>query len=229
MFTVITNCFGENLFKINNVPKIKAITSVAAPIQMSLKNEGPSISNIFSFDFTSIKLNVGVSFNGKATDTIVDFLISPIKLNNFQWSIWTGYHLYDYFGSFREHDFLAGSYVLFYPIKNLWLKLDNGSILKTTDFYNTEITNILFKASYFLGFSVIWDINDIFRTYVEARSLSTFDYPLMGTPFFSLGVEARCTPKITIGIDYTVKMIDMVAVAENISEMLLQIYSRIEL
>ena len=221
--------YSTNYFKIQKSPIIRTEVGVTAPIQVSLKNEGPIFSNILSLDFDSLLLDSGFSVNEKSTDSIIDLLVTPITLQKFKWSLWLGYHLYDYFTSFYENDFLFGSFVIFNPIKSLRIKIDNGSILKLTSFKNNDINNPIFKCSYFLGLSIIWDINHLFRTYAQACSTSTFDYSLFGTPFFTLGFEVNCTNKIVLGTDFQMKLIDMVAVAENISEMLLRFYLRIKL
>ena len=221
--------FAKNYFKVESKPIIRTEASISAPVRPSLKNENPRFSNVLSFDFDSIYCDVGFSFNTKATDTIVDFRITPLNYEKVWWAFWMEYHFYDYFDIFREHDFLTGSYVVLNFFKPVEFKLDTGVFLKLTDFYNPIITNEIPKGSYFLGFSLSWDINKLFKTFFEAKSLSLYDYPPFGTVFFTLGLECNCTDKITIGCDYKTKYIDMGAVAENISEMLLRFYMRFEL
>lgn len=197
------------------------------PIQPSLKNESLSLSSIVYLDFSSIDVNGGFRFSPYSTDSVFNFLVTPLKLNIFELGAGCGYHFYDYFTSFVEHDIILNSHVAFLKDNIFRLQLNMGSFFKATFFKNKIITNNLWTPTIFLSLSFVWNINEHFRFFISASSIDYFDYSVIGTPFFKSGVDLIFSDKLSFGADYTMKFIDMIAVAENISEMLLSIYARV--
>ena len=59
--------------------------------------------------------------------------------------------------------------------------------------------------------------------------MSDFNFSLIGTPFYNLGLDLRLKENLTIGCNYEMQMTDMFAVVENITEMLFIMYMKVSL
>lgn len=221
-------CYGGNNFKILSRPEVCIKTSITAPLQTSLKNETVSFSNIVMLDFSSLYFDIGFSLSDGHTDSVVRSFIKPLSLRWCEFGIGAGYHLYDYFTSFIEQDILSGCYFNFNCCDWLKIQVHSGHILKVTSFRDSSIDKRLVNSSWFVGLSFFFIVNDFFNIYFDFKSTDFYDYPFLGTPFFKLGGEIKCNKNISIGADYTLKMIDMIAVAESPSEMLMTFYGKIK-
>lgn len=218
--------FGKNYFHLEKRPDIKIKSSLLYPTQPSLKNETLSLSNIVAFDFSSIDADVGFRISTDSSDTVLNFLITPLKNDGFELGAGLGYHFYDYFKVFTEQDIIFNSQVAFLKKDIFRFQINLGTFLKATFFRNNIITNNLWKPTAFIGFSFLWNINEHFKWYFSMSSIDYYDYSFLGTPFFKTGLDVIFSKRLSFGLDYTVKLIDMFAVAENISEMILGLYVR---
>lgn len=219
--------FAKNDFKINKRPDVGLKMSFLYPVQPSLKNQTLSLFSIVDLDFSSIDLDAGFRVSTDSTDSVVNFLITPLKFSLFELGLGCGYHFYDYFKVFTEQDIILNSHFAFLKGDIFRLQLNAGAFFKASFFKNQIITNNLWMHTIFLGLSLVWNINEHFRWFLSVSSIDYFDYAMIGTPFFKSGLDINFSHRLSFGADYTVKLIDMVAVAENISEMLLSVYVKV--
>lgn len=226
LFIAVSACYGANDFKIINKPKIELETAFVVPTQSSVRNESPALSNKIKLDFYSIYTDASFYLNINSTDTVLSVMTVPLSYNFFQMGIGVKYHLYDYFESFLENDLLFNQYFAFLYKDILKLQINTGYDIKLTTFKNKSL-NPLFYQTLLFGVDFSWNINDLIQIYLGVNSMSEYDFSLIGTPIYNLGGNFKLKEDLTLGVNYEVKMIDMLAVAETISEMLLKIYMKV--
>ena len=219
-------CYGENDFKILKSPKIEFQTSFTMPIKQSLRNESPAVTNKIKFDFYSINTDASVYLTVNSTDTVLSVMTIPVSYKLFQLGVGFKYHLYHYFNIFYENDFLFNQFFAFLYKDIIRLQINTGYDLKLTEFKN-PIINPVFYQTILLGMDFIWNINKYIQVFVGVNSMSDYDFSLIGTPIYNLGANFKIKDKLSIGVNYETKMIDMVAVAETVSEMLLTVNMKV--
>lgn len=229
LFIFSISCFGLNDFKIIKTPDVDLKTTFTMPIQKSLRNEAPSVSTRIKLDFYSF--NAAASFNVtvNSLDTVLSVLTIPFSFNLFEVGVGAKYHLYDYFDSFLENDFLLNQYFAFLYKDIIRLQINTGYSLKYTLFKFNKFIEPVFYQTIYLGLDFIWNITKYIQLYAGANSMSDYDFSLIGTPFYNLGFNFNLKENLMVGFNYEIKMIDMVAVAETFSEMLLSIYMEVSL
>lgn len=220
-------CYSSNNFKILSKPNIGLKTSIIVPLKTSMKNQTVSFSNIIGLDFSSLYFDVGISFSDGHSDYVFQSFIKPLSLRFFEFGGGIGYHLYDYYSYFLEQDIISGCYFNFNCYKWFKIQIHSGHILKITSFNDSSIDKRLVNSSWFAGIKFNFILNELFNIYLDFKSTDYYDYPFLGTPFFKLGCEIKCTDNFLLGADYTLKIIDMIAVAETPSEMLMTFYGKI--
>ena len=198
------------------------------PVWESMKNQAPFISSVVNLDFGSLYGDGGYNLSNIYSDTVFNFYIKPLAEKHFELDVGIGYHLYDYFTKFFENDFLFKSNLSYVYKDIIRLQLNLGCFGKVTIFKEKSLNNVSYFSAIF-GIDFLWNINKYLKLYLGANTIDYFDYSLIGTPYFDLGLEYKADEKLAIGMGYKIKMIDMIAVAENISEMLLSFYMKVSL
>lgn len=229
MLFIAGNCYGKNNFKISNKPDVDIKMTWAVPVLQSMKNRGPSFSNIVKLDFNSLYGDIGYNLNTDFSDTVLNFFVKPVSTKYFELDIGAGYHLYDYFSTFLEHDFIFRNNLSFVYKDIIRLRVNLGLFYKLTAFKNINIPEPVNYFTGILGIDFFWKINRLLRFSLGVNFVDYFDYSLMGTPYINLGLNCQLKEKLAVGMECKVKMIDNLAVTANISEMLLNLYFKVSL
>ena len=229
MIYAMSYSYGENSFRISKKPEISFRTSITAPIQQSMKNRFPSVSSAIFFDFNSLYGELGFNICIDSSDTVLNLFLKPLAFDRFELGVGLGYHIYDYFSSFLEHDFLFNNYIACLYSDILRVQINFGLFEKVTKFKNLNKARLLCYTTFIFGVNINWNISKYIKLYSGVNSIDYYDYSLFGTPYFSSGIQLSLKDNFNVGIEYKMKLIDMVAVAENISEMLLTFYMKVRL
>lgn len=226
IFIFSINCYGINDFKILKTPKVEYETSYILPVKSSMKNEALAIAKKIKLDFYSINSDVALKISGNSTDTVLSIGAIPFSINFFESGLGIKYHLYDWYDSFLEHDFLLNQYFAFLYKNIVRIQVNTGFDYKIVSFKN-KIINPLYYKTFYLGIDLFWNINKMIQVYASANTMDDFDFSLIGAPIYKIGGNINIRENILVGCNYATKMIDMVAVAENASETLLSLYMRV--
>lgn len=228
VFIVSFSCFGQNDFKILTRPDVNLEMSFYIPTKTSMRNEGPAYGNTIGVDFYSLKADASVYLTKTSADTVLSFFVQPYTSHFFKLGLDSKYHLYDYWDIFVEHDFLFGQYFTFFYKNHFSFTINTGYDLKITCFRNENITSLIYHTV-LIALNFSWNINNFIELYGGASTMGKYDFSLVGTPIYDLGFNFKLKENLTIGFNYEMKMIDMIAVSENISEMMLNLYMRVKL
>ena len=218
-----------NWFTAEN-PEIGIQYGNSIPFNKDLRNPNPSADIIFSADFTELKLDTGFKYQFDQFDLTNRIIYMPTFYDSFQTGIGITHHLYRYSDCFTEND--LATTVRFSWIKGPVFTFENSAgflfkfaFIDSLKYYKPIIYNFAYQFELLCK----WHIYDFSDVWCALNLQDYYDYPLAISPFFKFGADFILDPNLTVGVDYTLKYIDMFFSAVYLNESILRFTVKVTL
>ena len=217
---MLASCFSEAIHWFTpDKPEIQNTFVIPLSLKSDLQNETFGFENYNSFDFKELYLDCGLSLQKEKFNFTTGVYYMPLFFNTFRAGVGLNYHLYRYFDTFTENDIVPSIRFCWCRFDFFSMEFNSGYIIKIADIdamreYKSSINDF----SYFLEFSMKWQLSPVLELYCSAKTIDYFDYPLLGTPFFKAGVDYELTERIKLNADLTFKFVDMITSAVYLNE-----------
>lgn len=211
-----------NLFTCGK-PDISAQWGLSFPAKRDLRNPSPSEDFIIAADFHELKVDSGIKYQCNQLDLTNRILYMPTFFDYFQAGFGFYWHFYRYFDEFTENDLTVTT--RFRWIKGPVFSFEHaiGFLFKytTIDAIN-EFKPLIYNFSYQNEFLFNWHILNCTDLWMALNLQDYFDYPLAISPFFKFGVNYAARQDAILGVDFTLKFIDMFFSAVYLNEAVLR-------
>ncbi len=204
------------------MPSLSAQWGLAFPARRDLRNPTPSEEFIVAADFHELRLDSGIKYQCNQLDLTNRVIYMPTFYNNFQAGLGINWHLYRYIKEFTENDLtLTGR---FRWIKGPVFTFENslGILCKFT---SIDVINsykpVIYNFSYQHELLCNWHLNAT-NLWFALNLQDYFDYPLAISPFFKIGMDYTTKESLVLGLDFTMKFVDMFFSAVYLNEALLR-------
>ena len=193
------------------------------PFRGDERNPAPSEDFILAADFGELKLDSGIKYQCDQLDLTNRVIYMPTFFNVFQAGFGFTWHFYRYFKEFTENDFI-------FTTRFRWIKGPVFSFEAASGFFLKfaaidairKYKPYIFNLSYQNELLCNWHIFNRADIWCAINLQDYFDYPLAISPFVKLGLNFEASPEIVLGMDYTMKFIDMFYSAVYMNESLLR-------
>ena len=210
-------------FFTKGMPTISGQWGLDFPAKRDLRNPSPSEEFILAADFKELRVDTGIKYQCNQLDLTNRIIYMPTFHNCFQAGFGFSWHFYRYFDDFTENDLtVTGRFRLVNrPIFSFEHSL--GILFKYTyiDVIN-QFKPLIYNFSYQHEFLCNWHLFNCTDFWFALNLQDYFDYPLAISPFFKIGMNYTTKQSIVLGLDFTMKFIDMFFSAVYLNEALLR-------
>jgi len=211
-------------------PVITAQWGSAFPFKGDLRNPSPSEDFIISADFKELRFDAGLKYQNEQLDFTNNLYYMPTFNNAFQAGFGFTWHLYRYFKSFTENDFIVTT--RFRWIKGPVFSFENGVgfLFKyaSIDAVKDKMP-LIYNFSYNFDISFNWKLFQKANVWCAVKFQDYFDYPLAISPFYKIGFDLQLEPGLIFGLDYSLKFVDMFFSAVYLNESILHLTMKVVL
>ena len=206
-----------------DVPSINAEWGYSFLTRRDLRNQTPAEDFSLGFDFKELRYDTGIKYQADQLDFTNRIIYMPTLNNAFQAGCGFVWHFYRYFDEFTENDLVFNA--RFRWIKGPVFTFENSAGVL---FKFAAIDAIQEKAPVIFNFTYTWELLCNWHLFNRtdfwcALNLHEFyDYPLAISPFLKFGFDFEAAPDIFLGVDYTLKFVDMFFSAVYLNESLLR-------
>ena len=205
-------------------PEIVTSFAVGFPYAEDLRVDSNPAEIKVTADMQELYMDAGIAVSGVKFDFATHASYMPLFFNRFRAGLALNYHFYRYSDIFYENDYILAA--RFKWCKGPVFSVDCGIGLfmkfAVIDILQ-EYVPYLFDGSYVLDVCFNWKITSWASCFFSLSSTDYFDYPLIGTPFIKFGADFRILPVFGLGVDLTLKYVDMITSAVYLNESILRV------
>lgn len=205
------------------IPSLSAQWAFSLPFKGDVRNPAPSEDFIVAADFGELRVDSGIKYQFEQLDLTNRVIYMPTFHNAFQAGLGLTWHFYRYINVFTENDVILSA--RFRWIKGPVFSFENafGLLFKyaVIDAIKADRSGI-FNLSYQVEILCNWKLFQRSDFWFAINLQDYFDYPLAISPFFKLGLDFEATPGLVLGLDYSLKFVDMFYSAVYLNESILR-------
>ena len=204
--------------------ELSAQWAVIFPSRRDLRNPAPSGEFITAADLGELRVDSGIKFQAEQLDFTERVFYMPTFFNTFQAGFGFNYHFYRYFKTFTENDFIISTRFRWVRGPVFSFEIAPGLLFKFASIDAIrEFKPIIFNFSYHFSLICNWFLFNRANFWCGLNLQDYFDYPLAISPFYKFGFDFAANKNIIMGIDYTLKFVDMFYSAVYLNESLLRL------
>ena len=203
--------------------KYSAQWGVSFPCKADVRNSSPSEDFIIGLDFGELRTDCGLKYQCNQLDFTHRAFYMPTFFGSFQAGFGFNWHFYRYFKEFTENDIIVST--RFRWIKGPVFSFENaaGLLFKYTTIDAIKAYKpLIYNFSYQFELLCNWHILNRADLWCALFLQDYFDYPLAISPFYKFGFDFEASPDIILGLDYTLKFVDMFYSAVYLNESILR-------
>lgn len=211
-------------------PDLSAQWGFSIPFKGDLRNPAPSEDFILAADYGELRLKSGIKYQYNQLDLSNTVIYMPTLFNSFQTGFGLNWHFYRYLNEFTENDLTVTT--RFRWIKGHVFSFENaaGFLFKFASIDAIkEYKPCVFNLSYQFELLCNWHVLNRADIWCAFNLQDFFDYPLAISPFYKFGFDFTAAPGIVLGLDYTLKFVDMFFSAVYLNESLLRFTFKVEI
>ena len=212
------------------LPDINAEWRYSFLTRRDLRNQTPAEEFALGFDFKELRVNTGIKYQYNQLDLTNRVIYMPTLNNAFQAGCGFTWHFYRYFDEFTENDlifnarfrWLKGPVFSFENAAGVMFKFASIDVIR-------EYSPVIFNFTYNWELLCNWHLFNRSDLWCALNLQDTYDYPLAIGPFLKFGFDFATTPNTIIGLDYTLKFVDMFFSAVYLNESKLRLTFKVVL
>lgn len=211
-----------NLFT-GGAPASSIQWAVDFPISRDLRNPAPAEELILAVDYGELRADSGIKYQCNQFDFTNHISYMPTFNHSFQAGFGGTWHFYRYLKEFTENDLIVTA--RFRWMRGPVFSFENaaGFLFKfTTIDVIREYKPLIYNFSYHFSLLCNWHLFNKTDLWCALNLQDYFDYPLAISPFFKLGFNFYAAPDIVLGLDYSLKFVDMFFSAIYLNETVLR-------
>ena len=205
------------------LPDFSAQWGYSVPFRTDLRNPAPSEDFTVAADFGELRLKSGLKYQCEQLDFTNTLIYMPTFFDVFQTGLGINWHFYRYFKEFTENDLtltarfrlIKGPVFTFENAMGILFKFSSIDAIRQ---YDSCIYNFSYQHEFLCNFH----IQNRADLWFALNLQDYFDYPMAISPFFKFGFDFTATPEIVLGLDYTMKFVDMFFSAVYMNESILR-------
>lgn len=214
----------------NEMPELSAQWGYSVPFKKDLRQPSAAEDFIIAADFRELRIDTGIKYQFNQLDITNRAVYMPTFNNSFQAGFGLCHHFYRYTKTFTENDIIVST--RFRWIKGPVFLFENaaGFLFKfaTIDAV-CKNTPCIFNLSYQFELLCKWQLNPSFDFWCAVNLQDYFDYPLAISPFYKIGMNVAVRKELLLGMDYTLKFVDMFYSAVYLNEQVLRFTVKVRL
>jgi hypothetical protein len=211
-------------------PDLSAQWGYSLPFRGDLRNPAPSEDFILAADYGELRLKSGIKYQCNQLDLTNTFIYMPTFFDVFQAGVGINWHFYRYVKEFTENDLTFTG--RFRWIRGPVFSFENslGFLFKFASIDAIRQNQpCIFNFSYQHELLLNWHIFNRADLWFALNLQDYFDYPLAISPFYKFGFDFEAVPGIVLGMDYTMKFVDMFYSAVYMNESILRFTFKVEI
>lgn len=209
---------------------LSAQWGLSFPSRRDLRNPAPAEDLILAVDFGELRLDSGIKYQSSQLDLTNHIFYMPTFFNKFQTGVGFTWHYYRYFQEFTENDLIFST--RFRWIKGPVFTFENayGILFKYTSIDAIkDLKPVIFSYSYNFELLCDWKLFRRSDLWCALNLQDYFDYPQAISPFYKVGLNYAANENLILGIDYTLKFVDMFFSAVYLNESVLRFTVKVAL
>ena len=210
-------------FFTDGMPDLSAQWGLSFPARRDLKNPSPSEDFIVAADYHELRIDSGIKYQHNQIDFTNRVIYMPTFFNCFQAGIGTTWHYYRYVREFSENDFIMSARFRWikgpvFSFENAFGLLFKLSSIDAIEEYSSEIYNYSYQQELLCN----WHLFNTADLWFAVNLQDYFDYPLAISPFIKFGFNYATKQNTVLGLDFTMKFVDMFFSAVYLNEAILR-------
>ena len=228
-FLLISLSAQENIkFFTPGMPVLSAQWGLSFPAKRDLRNPSPAEDFIIAADFHELRADSGIKYQANQLDLTNRVIYMPTFCNAFQAGFGFCWHLYRYFDEFTENDLTVTTRFRWIKGPVFSFEQSIGLLFKyaAVDAIN-EFKPLIYNFSYQHELFFNWHLFNCTDFWMALNLQDYFDYPLAISPFLKFGVNYAARQDAILGVDFTLKFIDMFFSAVYLNEAVLRLTCKV--
>ncbi len=207
----------------DEMPALSAQWAFSVPFAKDLRMHSPAEDFKLAADFRELRIDSGFKYQCKQFDLTSRLFYMPTFFNSFQAGVGLNYHFYRYEKTFTENDIIISGRFRWIKGAVFTCEIAQGLFFKfaVIDALKNHKPAI-FNLSYQFELLCKWQLFQPLAVWSSLNLQDYFDYPLAISPIIKFGTDISFSPGIILGIDYSLKFIDMFYSAVYLNESVLR-------
>lgn len=229
--TLSLNAQSKNInFFTAKMPKLSLQGAISVPFDKDFRNPSISSDFILAADFKELRCDSGIKVQNQQLDITNRLFYMPTFFDVFQLGLGINHHFYRFSGLFSENDLILSTRFKLISDPVFSLEAAPGVMFKYASVDAVkQYKPYIFNFTYHFSILCNWNILNKANIWCALNMQDYFDYPLAISLFQKIGADYTITPGIVVGVDYTLKFIDVFFSAVYLNESLLRFSFKVEI